>query len=240
MSYPIRIVLSKTSHPGNIGGVARAMKNMALSELVLVSPKSFPSQQATDRASGADEILDNAKIVTTLEAAVSDCQWVYGTSGRVRSFPWPQLTPKAAAEDLVQKVNQANKVAVVFGNEQSGLSNEELQLCHAHIAIPANPDFASLNIACAVQIIAYEIYVQQTQGMLKMPFPEEARASHGAVQGLLEHWIAVAEQVGFLDPAHPKKFIPRLQKLFNKSQLTPEEVHLLRGFLKAVSQKELV
>lgn len=237
----MRIILSKTSHPGNIGGVARAMKNMGLSQLSLIAPKSFPHTQAKERASGAVDILNSAQVVPDLEAAIQDCQWVYGTSGRMRAFPWPQLSPREAAAHIKQQADKGQQVAVVFGNEQSGLSNEELQLCDYHIAIPTVPDFGSLNLACAVQIIAYEWYVQsEMKSQETIPMLEEEKASHEAVQGLVSHWTEVAEQVGFFDSAHPKKFIPRLQKLVTKSQLTSEEIHLLRGFLKRVGQRELL
>lgn len=235
----VRIILSRTSHPGNIGGAARAMKNMGLSQLVLVSPGQFPDPVATDRASGADDILTAAQVVPSLSEGLKDCQWVFGTSARQRAFPWPQLSPKAASVKIHEILQQRQSVAVVFGNEQSGLSNEDLQLCDYHISIATDPHYASLNLACAVQIIAYEIHEACTALLAASPSETLApKATVKEVQGLLEHWIHTAELTGFLDSAHPKKFIPRMQKFLVKAQLSPEEIHLLRGFLKTICLKE--
>lgn len=171
----IKIILCQPSHPGNIGAVARAMKNMGLYHLVLVAPRRFPDLEATHRASGAEDILQTATVVPTLEEAVMGCQWLYATSARNRTFPWPLLTPKGAAEKIVpQSVQQ--QVAVIFGSEQAGLSNEHLQLCDYHITIPTDEAYSSLNIAAAVQVIVYEIFQQHLSTQASpngiLPIPE--------------------------------------------------------------------
>ncbi|WP_286977437.1 RNA methyltransferase, partial [Pseudomonas sp.] len=153
----IRVVLVNTSHPGNIGGAARAMKNMGLSRLVLVDPIDFPSGDAVARASGATDILDNAQIVGTLEEALVGCTLVLGTSARDRRIPWPLLDPRECGVTSCEQALQGGEVALVFGREYAGLTNEELQRCQFHVHIPSNPDFSSLNLAAAVQVLAYEV-----------------------------------------------------------------------------------
>ena len=153
----IRVVLVNTSHPGNIGGAARAMKNMGLSRLVLVDPQDFPSSEAVARASGAVDILDGAHIVGTLEEALVGCSLVLGTSARDRHIPWPLLDPRECATASLQQVEQGGEVALVFGREYAGLTNEELQRCHYHVHIPSDPEFSSLNLGAAVQVLTYEV-----------------------------------------------------------------------------------
>lgn len=235
----IRIVLCQTSHPGNIGASARAMKNMGLHHLVLVAPEQFPHATATERASGADDILAQAQVVATLEEAIADCQWIYGTSARQRSFPWPQLTPAQAAREMIQQSSQS-KIAIVFGPERAGLLNEQLQLCDYHIAIPTHSEYASLNLAAAVQVISYEIFQQGSAAdkvlPLVVPLMSE-KASQAEVLAVLEHFEQAALSLGFLDPANPKRLRLRMQRLFAKAQLEKEEVNILRGFFKFVLQK---
>lgn len=235
VNQPISIVLCQTSHPGNIGATARAMKNMGLEQLVLIEPLNFPSPTATERASGADDVLAKAKVCTGLEEGVAHCQWLFGTSARSRAFPWPQLTPKQAAEKILELSNHGQKVGILFGPEQSGLSNDQLQHCDFHIAIPSNPEFSSLNLSQAVQIISYEIYqaiLNQVETKASQAIEIGNKATQEEVAGLLEHFERVAIAIDFLDPKHPKKLMPRLKRLFAKAQLDKEEVHLLRGFLK--------
>lgn len=216
------------------------MKNMNLSQMTLVSPKIFPSSQANERASGADNILAQAKVVMTLEDALADCQWVFGTSGRSREFPWPQLSPREAAAKIHQFAQANQKVAVVFGNEQSGLSNEDLQLCDFHIAIPSNPEFSSLNLASAVQVISYEIYQRFIieENVTKNSLDLLEKATKAEVLGLLQQFEETAIAIEFLDPKHPKKLLPRIKRLFTKAQLEKEEINILRGFLKKVQSNQ--
>lgn len=240
MLEKIKIVLCQTSHPGNIGASARAMKNMGLYNLVLVSPENYPNAQATERASGADDILAKARVAPSLEEAVADCQWVYGTSARSRSFPWPQLTPVEGATQLLRQAAASESVAIVFGTERSGLSNEELQQCDYHLTIPTNPEYSSLNLSQAVQVIAYEIYKQAT-GKVETHIKEAPsftdKASHGEIMDLIAHFEETAVLLGFMDPKHPKKLMPRLKRLFAKAQLEKDEINILRGFLKAAQMQ---
>lgn len=230
MNQHISIVLCETSHPGNIGGAARAMKNMALSRLCLVAPRRFPDNDAYHRASGAEDVLDSARIVSNLPQALSDCQWVFGMSARARSFQWPTLTPHQAAQKIVHD-SKTQKVAIVFGSEQAGLSNEQLQLCDFHITIPTNPDFSSLNLSAAVQVMAYEIY----QAIEIEELPDKATVYQ--IVGLIEHFMEMAEALDFFNPLNPKKLLPRIKRLLARAQLESEEVNILRGFLKCVQQK---
>ncbi len=235
----IHIILCETSHPGNIGATARAMKNMGLQQLVLVAPKQFPHKEALDRASGADDILENAKVVSSLHQAIADCQWVYGTSARERTFAWPQLTPKQVAEKVQQQISIDEKVAIIFGPEQSGLTNEDLQLCDYHLAIPANPEYSSLNLGQAVQIVTYEIYQAflDNKDSLAPTLAAPEKATAQSIAQLLAQFERVAIDLDFMDPKNPKKLLPRVQRLLAKAQLETEEVNILRGFLKRVEGK---
>lgn len=234
----IKVVLCEPSHPGNIGAVARAMKNMGLSQLVLVSPLRFPDKQATERASGAEDILTQAKVVPTLEMAIAKCQWVLGSSARQRAFAWPQLTPAQTASKVIGYCQAEQPVALLFGSEQSGLTNAQLELCDYHVVIPANPLYTSLNLAAAVQVISYEIY-QAFLAHEHTPAPVPLKASQKEVAKVLDHFEQVALALKFTDAKHPKKLWVRLKRLLAKAQLEPKEINILRGFLKAVQLKTI-
>lgn len=234
----IKIVLCQPSHPGNIGAAARAMKNMGLRQLTLVSPAQFPSKEATDRASGADDVLASAVIVNTLEEAISKCHWVFGTSARTREFAWPQLAPVDAARKIVEGALD-QQVAIVFGSERAGLSNEQLQQCDFHLSIPTHPEYSSLNLAAAVQVISYEIYQQYLNSLnqeTSVPLLG-SKASQEVVGGLINHFTEISLALGFMDPQNPQKLLPRVRRLFAKAQLEIEEVNILRGLFKAMLQK---
>lgn len=231
----IKIVLCETSHPGNIGATARAMKNMGLNQLVLVAPRQFPDKEAFDRASGADDVLHAATIAPTLEEALKDTHWVFGTSARKREFPWPLLYVREAAEKI-RDIPNSESVAIVFGTERSGLSNEQLQLCDFHITIPADERYASLNLAQAVQVITYELYASQVLQPLNTEFAQ--KASRNEIEGLIGHFDEAARQIGFFNPKNPKKFYPRLRRMIAKAQLEQDEVNILRGFLKLVIEQQ--
>lgn len=232
----IRIVLVNTTHPGNIGGVARAMKNMCLQDLVLVDPiAEFPSGKAWARASGAVDILDRARRVGTLDEAVADCQWVVGASARMRSIPWPLLDARSCAEKVVLE-SEANKVALVFGREASGLTNEELDKCHHLVHIPSNPEYCSLNIAAATQVLAYEIHVAHLQqaGKDKLNVENDyPRATAQEMEGLYQHFEQALMAIDFYDPANPRQLMRRLRRLFNRAELDRMELNILRGILSA-------
>ncbi len=231
----IRIVLVETSHPGNIGAAARAMKTMGVSELALVTPKDFPSDEATARASGADDILERAPVHETLADALVGCDLVIGTSARIRNLEWPMLNPEQSAE---KALSHTGKTAIVFGRERTGLSNIELDLCHYLLQIPSVPDYQSLNLGAAVQIIAYNLRVASLK---KMPSSRSETPRQVADSEAMEYFYAHLEQtlidIDFLDPKQPKQLMRRLRHLFNRSQPDETELNILRGILSA-SQKQ--
>jgi tRNA (cytidine32/uridine32-2'-O)-methyltransferase len=229
----IKIVLVETSHPGNIGAVARAMKNMAMDNLCLVNPKVFPSAEATARASGADDILSAAKIYPTLQEAIADCQLVLGTSARCRTISWPELRPRECAEKVVIR-DPENNVAILFGRENSGLKNHEMDLCHYLLRIPCNSQYSSLNIAAAVQVICYELFVatglQETiqigdKGEIPLATTEQMESFYGHLQEALV-------DIDFMHPDKSKSIMRRLRRIYNRIQLDTKEVDILRGILK--------
>lgn len=234
MSRKIRFVLVEPSHPGNIGGVARAMKNMGLSHLVLVSPKDFPSPEATARASGADDVLESAQVVQTLDQALAGCVLVCGTTARDRSIHWPTVTPREFAAQ-VAVAQQEGEIAVMFGRERSGLTNDELDRCHLRVSIPANPDYPSLNLACASQVLAYEL--RCAQGDSTEFVDNESPVGADDMERFYQHLEEVLVEIDFLNPEHPKKLMRRLRRLFNRSAPIANEMNILRGILTAVQDR---
>ncbi len=233
----IRVVLVGTSHPGNIGGAARAMKNMGLSRLVLVDPQDFPSDEAVARASGASDILESAQVVATLEEALVGCRLVMGTSARNRHIPWPMLEPRECGVAACEQAGQGAQVALVFGREYAGLTNEELQRCHFHVHIPSDPAFSSLNLAAAVQVLAYEVRLGwlAAQGLpLKFEAVVEAGDEPVTADELESYFVHLEQalvQIGFLDPLKPRHLMSRLRRLYGRSAVTKLEVNILRGIL---------
>jgi tRNA/rRNA methyltransferase len=231
----LRFVLVGTSHPGNIGAVARAMKTMGFSELYLVSPR-FPdaltNPDAVALASGAQDILQSAKIVASIDEALIDCHYVAAVSARLREFSPPILSPRQLANHLSQMTQDA--VALVFGNERYGLPNEIVVNCNALINIPANPDYSSLNLAQAVQLMAYECRVKQIDEQIGSPEIgfQGKQASSNEVDGMYVHLEKALVAIEFLDPESPKKLMPRLKRLLSRTQLETEEVNILRGIAK--------
>jgi len=243
----IRIVLVNTSHPGNIGATARAMKNMGLSHLTLVDPEQFPSPVASGRAVAAVDILERAHVVATLEEAVKDCGLVIGASARVRRIPWPLMSPVETAVKVAEE-SRLNKVALVFGREDSGLTNEELQLCHLHVHIAADENYSSLNLAAAVMVISYEVrmaLLRRAQEGEPLPVPDE----HAIVEGVdwdvpkatgqqLENFYTHLEQVmidlNFHDPQNPRLLMMRMRRLFGRIRPDQMEISILRGLLSHV------
>ena len=228
-----RIVLVNTTHPGNIGAAARAIKAMGLSQLVLVSPEKFPHQDATFRAAGADDILENAIVVDELSHALKGCEWVIGASVRARKLARPILNPRECAQKVRDEIS--GNVAIVFGRESSGLTNEELSLCHDQISIATNPDFSSLNVASAVQVVAYELRMAANVSTVVKNYLEDPLASADEVAGFYEHLRQTLVDIHFLDHKQPKRLMERLHLLFNRAHLTVTEINILRGILKAIS-----
>jgi len=245
----VRIILVNTSHPGNIGATARAMKNMGLRHLSLVDPINFPSGVATGRAVSAVDILENATVFPNLAEAVRDCGLVVGASARVRSMPWPLFSPLQCAVRVADECRQ-NQVALVFGREDSGLTNEELQLCHYHVHIPADTEYSSLNLAAAVMVISYELRMEMLRRSV-----QAAAVAEPAVQTLndesvvagvewdvpkatgeqLENFYGHLEQVmidlNFHDPENPRLLMMRMRRLFGRIRPDQMEISILRGLL---------
>ncbi|MFA3790690.1 tRNA (cytosine(32)/uridine(32)-2'-O)-methyltransferase TrmJ [Aliiglaciecola sp. SL4] len=230
----VRIVLVNTSHTGNIGSTARAMKTMGLSQLVLVDPIDKPDGKASALAAGAGDVLANAKIVSTLEEAVQDCGLVVGTSARSRTLPWPMLEPRECGEKLIGEV-QKYPVALVFGRENNGLSNEELQQCHFHVCIPANPEYSSLNLAAAVQTLCYEIRMAfLNQSRIKSEPNEYPLADD--LERFYSHLEQTLSKTNFIIPQHPGMVMTKLRRLFNRARPETQELNILRGILASVDK----
>jgi tRNA (cytidine32/uridine32-2'-O)-methyltransferase len=233
---PIRFVLVAPRHPGNIGAAARAMSTMGLDELWLVAPASFPHAEATALAAGADALLARARVVATLREAVADCGLVYATSARPRTaYYWPELTPRAAAPRLLAAALDG-PAAVVFGTERTGLTNEELELCAAVVRIPSSPEFESLNLAQAVQVLAYEIRCAR-EGPAPLPPRPVPLAPSAELERLSAHLDEVLTEVGFTDRIRSPHLSRRFARIFGRAELDQHEVGMLRGFLAAVQAR---
>lgn len=231
----IRVILIETSHPGNIGSVARAMKTMGLKHLYLVNPIHFPDPKANELASSAVDILDNATVVDTLDEALADCHLIVGTSTRSRTIPWPMLSPRALAEK-VRADSDTMQTAILFGREQSGLTNEELHRCHFHVQIPANPEYSSLNIAAAVQVIAYELRLASLTENVANNW-DYPMATAQELEGFYVHLEKVLTMLEFLNPKAPRQLMPRLRRLFARASPDAMEMNILRGILGSVEKK---
>lgn len=234
----IRIILIATSHPGNIGSTARAMKTMGLSSLYLVQPKSFPDYKAREMAAGADDVLEHAVVTETLDEALTGCQLILATSARPRGLSLPGLVPASCAK-LISEQADNTQVAIVFGREHSGLTNEELLKCHYHIHIPSNPEYSSLNLAQAVQIIAYELRMNLLAPKAEVSLRQEEYAAADEIEQFYEHLRDVFLEINFLKEANPRRLMQRVRRLFNRVQLERMEVNLLRGMLSQI-QKSLL
>jgi tRNA (cytidine32/uridine32-2'-O)-methyltransferase len=236
----IRIVLVNTSHPGNIGAAVRAMKTMGFHQLILVNPKSFPDARATERAAQAADMLGKIIVTQTLPEAIQDCQIVFGTSTRNRGLAWPLYHSREAAEKISAMASDGTQIAVVFGNEQSGLSNDELQYCHFQIEIPANPEYSSLNLAAAVQIVCYELRMAFHQSItvakLSAKKNSDELATSAELENFYDHFENVLYKIDFLKLTRSTRIIHRLHRIFNRAQLEKREVNILRGILTAMEK----
>jgi len=233
----VRIVLVNTSDCRNIGSAARAMKTMGLSQLVLVDPLEMPNGQAQALAAGATDVLANAKVVSTMEEAVSDCGLVVGTSARSRTLPWPMLEPRSCGEKMISEVSDY-PVALVFGRESSGLTNEELQLCHFHVQIPANPEYSSLNLAMAVQTLSYEVrmaYLANQEKAFERKDDEEYPVVE-ETERFYQHFEQALKATGFIVPSHPGLIMTKLRRLFNRARPDTKELNMMRGILASVEK----
>lgn len=227
----VRIVLVRTSHPGNIGAAARAMLTMGLTRLTLVAPKRFPDPDATAMAAGAADVLARATCVPALDDALAGCEVAIGLSGRPREFAGRVLAVREAVREVARRQGDPGRdVAFVFGTEMSGLTNDELARCELAAAIPANPGYPSLNLAAAVQVVAYELRLALASDAV-WAAPRFVQATHDEIEGLYAHARATLTAMTFLDPAMPKRLLPRLRRLFGRAGLEREEVNILRGIL---------
>ncbi|MEM9254553.1 MAG: tRNA (cytosine(32)/uridine(32)-2'-O)-methyltransferase TrmJ [Pseudomonadota bacterium] len=227
----IRIVLVNTTHPGNIGGVARAMKNMGLERLYLVAPRRYPDEQAEWRAASAEDVLRKAVITQNLEDAIHDCQFVVGTSARERRIPWPLLDARQCAERIAE-MSGREQVAVLFGREDRGLTNEELQLCNLHLNIPTSDTYSSLNLAMAVQIVCYELNMLVTQALgSEIEHWDAPFATQQNMERFYQHLEKTLVDIEFLDPKAPRQLMARLRRLYSRVRLDEMELNILRGIL---------
>lgn len=230
----IRVVLVSTQHPGNIGATARAMLTMGLQDLVLVNPERYPHPQARASAAHAEGVLDRARVVATLEEALQDCGWALASSARPRHLGDEPLTPWEGAARVLEKA-QGAPVALVFGCERTGLTNEELELCHAATMIPTNPGYSSLNLSQAVQILAYELrraaHPQAPQVSTKKDHPWYVPPTVEEMERFYEHLQRILLSTGFLDPANPRHLMRRLRTFFNRAGPDRNELNILRGIL---------
>ncbi|MBT8062025.1 MAG: RNA methyltransferase [Xanthomonadales bacterium] len=232
----IRIVLIDTTHPGNICATARAMKVMGLERLHLVAPKVFPHADATARASGADDLLQHARVHESLEQAIQGCSLVLGTSARLRSLSMPQLNVRKAAEQAMTEPGQQD-IAILFGRERHGLTNEQIQRCHRLVHIETNPEYGSLNIAQAVQLMAYELRMAALgSGAVEKPPTDWQPVDAGQMELFYEHLEQALLDVEFLNPRQPKKLMMRLRRLFNRARPDQNEINILRGILAAAQR----
>lgn len=229
----IRIVLVDPAHPGNIGAAARAMKNMGLNELHLVRPRYFPNSEATARASGAEDVLDAARVHEQLDEAIADCGLVVGTSARSRHLAFELIEPRECAQQVAAYA-QTNSVAIVFGSERIGLTNAELARCNLVVTIPTHPQYSSLNLAMAVQVMAYEIWLQIRPGAPAQRKPDVPLASAAEMARLYEHIEQVLDYIDFRDRTGGGHLMARIRRLFNRARLDQNEMNILRGILTAV------
>jgi TrmH family RNA methyltransferase len=230
MTDLVRIVLIDPSHPGNIGSVARAMKNMALTDLVLVRPRAFPHPESVALAAGADDVLAQARVVESVEDAIADCSFIAGTTSRPRSYYWEFTTPRDVA-GRITALPAENRAALLFGSERYGLGTEDLTHCNVLVRIPANPDYCSLNLAMSAQLLAYEIFVarEQPQSRTQLELP---LAPSGDIEHFYSHLQQVLNEIDFDD--RTGHLMERLRRLFNRAQLDRNELNIMRGILSAV------
>ena len=232
----VQIVLVETSHPGNIGSVARAMKNMGLANLSLINPKKFPHQEATALAGNATDVLDNAKIFSSIQEAVNTSKVIYATSARERTIEWPTLTANDAASEIQELVANEIEVSIIFGREDRGLTNDELQLANKHLIIPAHPDYPVLNIAMSTQVVCYELYQAAQKNSVEswQDFPEYTSEE---LNNLIDHFNETVIALELVDPNNPKQIMTRMERMFRRLYPDQMEGNFLRGFLKAVNKR---
>ena len=233
----VKVVLVGTTHPGNIGAAARAIKNMGIFNLALVKPKEFPSDIAIYRSKAAKDILENAEIYETLKDAIAGCKLIVGTSARARSVPWPVFNPRDAAEEM-RKISKQGNVAIVFGREDRGLTNDELGLCNFHVHIPSDPKYSSLNLSQAVQILAYEIRLAYSRDeMISEVKWDVDLANNEQTERLIDHMEELMQDVEFYDVENPRKLLLRVRRFFKRSKIDVMEANIFRGLFSAIQKR---
>ena len=233
----VKVVLVGTTHPGNIGAAARAIKNMGIFNLALVEPKEFPSDIAIYRSKAAKDILENAEIYESLEDAIAGCKLVVGTSARARSVPWPVFNPRDAAEEM-RKISKQGNVAIVFGREDRGLTNDELGLCNFHVYIPSDPKYSSLNLSQAVQILAYEIRLAYSRDEVISEVKWDVDlANNEQTERLIDHMEELMQDVEFYDVENPRKLLLRVRRFFKRSKIDVMEANIFRGLFSAIQKR---
>ena len=233
----VKVVLVGTTHPGNIGAAARAIKNMGIFNLALVKPKEFPSDIAIYRSKAAKDILENAEIYETLKDAIAGCKLVVGTSARARSVPWPVFNPRDAAEEM-RKISKQGNVAIVFGREDRGLTNDELGLCNFHVHIPSDPKYSSLNLSQAVQILAYEIRLAYSRDEVISEVKWDVDlANNEQTERLIDHMEELMQDVEFYDVENPRKLLLRVRRFFKRSKIDVMEANIFRGLFSAIQKR---
>jgi len=233
----VKVVLVGTTHPGNIGAAARAIKNMGIFNLALVKPKEFPSDIAIYRSKAAKDILENAEIYESLEDAIAGCKLIVGTSARARSVPWPVFNPRDAAEEM-SKISKQGNVAIVFGREDRGLTNDELGLCNFHVHIPSDPNYSSLNLSQAVQILAYEIRLAYSRDEVISEVKWDVDlANNEQTERLIDHMEELMQDVEFYDVENPRKLLLRVRRFFKRSKIDVMEANIFRGLFSAIQKR---
>ena len=233
----VKVVLVGTTHPGNIGAAARAIKNMGIYNFALVKPKEFPSDIAIYRSKAAKDILENAEIYESLEDAIAGCKLVVGTSARARSVPWPVFNPRDAAEEM-SKISKQGNVAIVFGREDRGLTNDELGLCNFHVHIPSDPKYSSLNLSQAVQILAYEIRLAYSRDEVISEVKWDVDlANNEQTERLIDHMEELMQDVEFYDVENPRKLLLRVRRFFKRSKIDVMEANIFRGLFSAIQKR---
>ena len=232
----VQIVLVETSHPGNIGSVARAMKNMGLSRLALINPKKFPHDEATALAGNAGDVLEKAKVFSSIEEAVQNSKIIFATSARERTIEWPVASVKDAAQEINQLASKEIEVSILFGREDRGLTNEELQLSNKHLIIPADPEYPVLNIAMSTQVVCYELYQASNLEPIG-PWQDFPEYTSEELQHLIDHFNETVFKLDLIDPKNPKQILTRMERMFRRLYPDQMEGNFLRGFLKAVNNK---
>ena len=232
----VQIVLVETSHPGNIGSVARAMKTMGLQNLVLVKPRNFPSKEAFVLSGNAQDLIEQAVVVNTLDEAIKNCTNIYATSARTRSISWPIITAEMAGIEINKFVREGTKVSIIFGREDRGLTNEELQKANKHILIPSSEDYPVLNIAMSVQVIAYEIF-KNADIEVDIDWQDYPELNSEELSMLIDHFIDTSYKLNLFDEDNAKKILVRIKRMFTRLKPDKMEGNFLRGFLTRINKK---